>query len=249
MNTSNTSILLVDDEIDSCLNLADIFNDLGYQVDIASSGETALELVRKRRYDIALLDLMMPGMDGATLASEMKKERSGTVTVIITAHPGSPRAVVALAGGAQQLLSKPVDIRKVIGLIEDVADQPLLLVVDDDLDLCTNLWDLLREQGYRVCIANDVATAVGRIKDDDYKVVLLDMKLPDGNGTQVLQQMRHTGHQPQVIVITGGLNETAQRTQQVLDASENAVMYKPINVPLLLKTLLRLTSGTIDEHP
>jgi two-component system response regulator HydG len=243
MSGATTSILLVDDEIDSCHNLADIFGDLGYRVDIATSGESALALVRKHRYDIALLDLMMPGMDGATLAGEIKKVRAGTVTVIVTAHPGSPRAEVALASGAERLIPKPIDIRKVIGLIKAVADQPLVLVVDDDIDLCANLWDLLRDQGYRVCIAHDVVTAVSRIKDDDYKVVLLDMKLPDGDGTQVLQQMPHDGHHPEVIVITGGLQESALRTQQVLEAGGNAVMHKPIDVPLLLTTLLKLTSG------
>lgn len=241
MNTSTTSILLVDDEIDACRNLADIFDDLGYHVDIASSGETALELVRKHRYDIALLDLMMPGMDGATLASEMKKERAGTVTVIVTAHPGSLRAEVALAGGAWRLLPKPVDIRKVIGLLEEVAGQTLVLVVDDDVDLCTNLWDLLRDQGYRVCVAHDVVTAVRRVKDDAFKVVLLDLKLPDGDGMQVLRQIRLDNNQSHVVVITGGLDATPQNLQKVLDAGGNAVMHKPINPPLLLRTLSELT--------
>ena len=101
MSDKVTSILLVDDEMDACRNLADIFEDLGYQVDTAASGEDALALAKRRRYDIAFLDLMMPGMDGATLALELKKEQAGTVTIIVTAHPSSPRAVAAL-GPAQK---------------------------------------------------------------------------------------------------------------------------------------------------
>jgi len=73
MNAVTPSILVVDDEVDACLNLADILSDLGYRVDLAHDGESALALVRQRRYDVALLDLMMPGMDGTTLYGEMKK--------------------------------------------------------------------------------------------------------------------------------------------------------------------------------
>ena len=73
MNRDNPSILIVDDERDACLNLADIFTDLGYRVDIAHDGWSALELLQKRPYDVALLDLKMPGMDGLTLYRRIKK--------------------------------------------------------------------------------------------------------------------------------------------------------------------------------
>src|SRR5262249_18722868 len=64
--TPPSSILVVDDEIDTCRNLSDILTDLGYQVDTALDGFAALELAREKPYDIALLDLKMPGMDGLT---------------------------------------------------------------------------------------------------------------------------------------------------------------------------------------
>jgi two-component system response regulator HydG len=240
MNAAAPSILVVDDEVDTCRNLADIFADLGYLVDTAYDGESALDLVRKQRYDVAVLDLMMPGMDGATLYSEIKKLRSGTVAMIVTAHPGNPRAEDGLGAGVWRLLPKPVDLPRLLGLIEEALEQPLVLVVDDDADHCANLWDLLRERGYRVCMAQDAATAVHHLNDAHYKAILLDMRLPDGDGSQVFRAARVSDAAAQVIVITGCGAEGEQNLQQVLAEGATAVLRKPFDVPGLLAHLQQL---------
>ena len=59
------SILIVDDEVDACENLRDILSDLGYQVAIARNGHEAIEQVARSTFDIALLDLKMPGWMGS----------------------------------------------------------------------------------------------------------------------------------------------------------------------------------------
>lgn len=79
-------ILVVDDEVDICHNVADILSDLGCSVDVAHDGFAALDLVRRKPYDVALLDLKMPGMDGLTLYREIKKLRAGTVAIIVSAY-------------------------------------------------------------------------------------------------------------------------------------------------------------------
>src|SRR5215475_7162873 len=93
-------ILVVDDDADTCRNLADILADLGYRVDIAHDGPSALELVRKNPYDVALLDFKMPGMNGLDLYREVKKLRAGTVAIIVSAYTGSATREAALGAGA-----------------------------------------------------------------------------------------------------------------------------------------------------
>src|SRR5262249_20767357 len=90
-------ILIVDDDTDTCSNLCDILTDLGYQVDTAHDGFTALEMARARHYDVALLDLKMPGMDGLTLYRELRRVRADTVAIIVTAYAGSGVVEEALA--------------------------------------------------------------------------------------------------------------------------------------------------------
>src|SRR4051794_29993890 len=102
MNAAKPSLLVVDDEVDTCRNLSDILTDLGYDVAMAHDGLRALELVRQNHYDVALLDLKMPGMDGLTLYREIKRLRAGTVAIIVTAYASSVTAEEALTAGAWQ---------------------------------------------------------------------------------------------------------------------------------------------------
>ena len=243
MTPKTPSILVVDDEVDTCRNLSDILTDLGYIVDIAHEGLTALAMVRQKPYDVALLDLKMPGMDGLTLYREIKKLRAETVAIVVTAYAGGDTKAEALAAGAWQVLSKPVDFPKLLGLVDEALGQPLVMVIDDDHDLCANLWDLLRERGYRVCIAHDEKEAVERLKGREFKIVLIDMKLPDGDGSTVFRLVRQTNPQARTVVITGHRSEMDQLVKQVMDEGADAVCYKPFDVPRLLTTLQHLSAS------
>lgn len=234
------SILVVDDDVDTCRNLSDILTDLGHQVDIAHNGESALELVKRKSYDLALLDLKMPGMDGLTLYREIKKCRAGTLAIIVTAYAGGTVKEEALATGILQILPKPVDFPKLLQLVDEALNQPLVLVVDDDPDLCENLQDLFKDKGYRVCVAHSEPEAAQRLKDQNYRVVLIDMKLPQGDGKSVFHLVRQSNPQARTIIITGYQSELDQLVQQVLNEGADAVCYKPFDIPKLLAMLHQL---------
>jgi DNA-binding NtrC family response regulator len=240
MRPATPAILVVDDDVDTCRNLSDILTDLGYQVDTAHDGPTALELVRRRPYEVALLDYKMPGMDGLALYREIKKLRAGTVAIVVTAYAGGGTAEEALQAGAWQVVNKPVEFPRLLGLVGEALGQPLVLVVDDDPDLCSTLWDLFRDRGYRVNIAHDEKQAAACLADASFKAVLIDMKLPAGNGTTVFRLVREVNPQARTIVITGYRNEMDEAVQEIMDEGADAVCYKPFDVPRLLTTLDQL---------
>lgn len=236
-----TRILVVDDEPDTCENLKDIFTDFGYQVDVAYNGPAALALISQRHYDIALLDLKMPGMDGLQLYRRIRQVSSGTVAIVVTAYASGNTADLILEAGAWRIMSKPVDFEGLLGAVDEALNQPLVLLVDDDPDLCDSLWDLFREQGYRVCLAHDVAAAKGQLERCNHDVVLIDMKLPQGNGSDVLQLVQAGAPQSRTILITGHRSETEQLVRDAMQRGANAVCYKPFDVPQLLATVRKLS--------
>jgi two-component system, NtrC family, response regulator HydG len=240
------SILVVDDEVDTCRNLSDILTDLGYRVTVAHDGPTALDLARQQSFDVALLDLKMPGMDGLTLFRELKKLGGGTVAIIVTAYASSSTAEEALAAGAFQVLAKPVDLPQLLGRVDTALGQPLVLVVDDDPDLCANLNDLLAERGYRVCQAHDEAEAAERLHDRSFRVVLIDMRLPSGDGSGVFRLVRETNPQARTVVISGYRSEMDQLIQRLMKEGADAVCYKPFDVPRFLAVLQQLTAQKDD---
>ena len=89
MQPHHASILVVDDDVDTCRNLADILGDLAYHVEAAHDGPSALELVRRRHFDVALLDLKMPGMDGLELYRAILEKNKGGLRVASTPGRGT----------------------------------------------------------------------------------------------------------------------------------------------------------------
>ena len=233
---SSARILIVDDEADTCANLFDILTDFGYLVDTAQNGAEALALIESQPfYDVALLDLRMPGMDGLELYRRIKQKSAGTVALVVTAYASSDTAKSAISAGARKVLSKPVDIRELLGLVQVSLLSPLVLIVDDEAELCDNLWEVLHERGYRVHLAHDVSEARQSLASCKFQIVLLDMKLPDGDGGQVFQQVRATNPQARTIVITGHRNELESRVKQAISEGAAGVAYKPFDVPALLE--------------
>lgn len=235
-------ILVVDDEEDICANLRDILTDLGYGVDTATSGSAALELVRQKPYEVALLDLKMPEMDGVTLYRKIKEIRADTVAIVVTAYASDETAEMALDAGAWKIVPKPVEIPRLMSLVEEALDQPLVLIVDDDHDLCQTLWDTLRDRGYRVETAHDLPTARSRLSGREFKVVLLDMKLPDGDGCEVFRTVRELCPSARTVVITGHRSELEEAVAVVLKEGADDVCYKPFDVPTLLNKIQRLSA-------
>ena len=118
---------------------------------------------------------------------------------------------------------------------------PALLVVDDEVDTCRNLSDILTDLGYRVDVAHDQSAAADQLRDTAFRVVLIDMKLPHGNGAEVYRLVREANPQARTVVVTGFRGEMEQRVEQVLRQGADAVCYKPFDVGHLLTTLERLT--------
>jgi DNA-binding response OmpR family regulator len=130
-----------------------------------------------------------------------------------------------------------------MGFVDEALGQPLVMVVDDDQDLCDTLWDLLRERGFRVCVAHSPEEAEAKLRNRDHKVVLIDMKLPGGDGGDVYHLVRETSPNARTVLITGHRGEMEQLVERVVDEGADAVCYKPFDVDRLLSTVQELANG------
>ena len=240
MTSGEPSILLVDDDVDICANLADILIDLGYRVDAAHDGATALGLIEKNRYDVAVLDYRMPGMNGVMLTREIRRVRPDTVSLLVSAYAGAA-GEEAISAGAWQVLAKPVDTPKLLKLVVQALGQPLVLVVDDDEELCSSLWDLLRDRDFRVGLAHNTRDAGDRLSEARFDVVVLDVRLPDGDASNVFREVCSTHPETRTVLITGDGEGAGEIIQDILKQGAEGVYYKPFDLPRFLETLARLT--------
>ncbi len=120
-------ILIADDEEAARRGLAQILTDDGYEVSLAKDGEEALRLVAQESPDVLLTDLRMPVMDGHELLSRVRRSQPDVAVVIMTAHGTIPSAVRALREGAEDYLTKPIDVEDLERLLERVLKKRRLV--------------------------------------------------------------------------------------------------------------------------
>lgn len=111
-------ILLVDDEEIVHKTIAPYLRDSGHYVDNASEGSAALELIKTNEYDMALIDIRMPGIDGISLLPKIEEIRPELSTVIITAHGSMDLVIQALRLGAADFLTKPIKLVELDAVLE-----------------------------------------------------------------------------------------------------------------------------------
>lgn len=110
-----------------------------------------------------------------------------------------------------------------------------ILVVDDDEDIQETLKSLLTRKGYAVDVARDGATAIKMSESTPYNVVLLDMVLPDMEGTQLLVKLKPTTPKTRKIMITG--HASLDNAVRALNMGADAYLIKPVSPPDLIKTI------------
>jgi len=116
-------VLIVDDEEIVCLSYLRSLTGAHCNVEVAWNGVEALLAMERRRFDLVLLDLSMPGMDGMTVLKTIKQKWPETQVVVITGYPNIETAKEAVRLGAYGYLAKPVGPDEVINAANDAVMQ------------------------------------------------------------------------------------------------------------------------------
>ncbi len=116
-------ILIVDDELSVRKSLEEWFLEDGFAVETAEDGNAALEKMHAGPYDIIIVDLKMPGMDGITLQKRVREIDPNAAIVILTAYASVETAVEALKLGAFDYVTKPVDPDELSNLVRNALRQ------------------------------------------------------------------------------------------------------------------------------
>lgn len=116
-------LLIIDDEEAVRFFIAAGLTRAGWSVAEADSGETGLAQLAEARYDVVLLDLRMPGLDGVTTMQHIKTRWPETMIVIMTAYASLESAIEAVRQGAYDYLRKPCDVKEILAVAEGALQQ------------------------------------------------------------------------------------------------------------------------------
>jgi len=113
-----TRVLIVDDEKEFVELVSERLTMRDYDVTTAFSGEEALETVKEYNFDIVVLDVLMPGIDGIETLREIKRIKPLTEVILLTGHAAVDTAIEGMRLGAYDYLTKPCEISDLVGKLD-----------------------------------------------------------------------------------------------------------------------------------
>ncbi|MBL7212468.1 MAG: response regulator [Desulfobacteraceae bacterium] len=241
--TGNTNILIVDDNESLCRTMSFVLERKGYTVETATDGQEAVDRVKEMAFDIIFMDIKMPVMNGVDAYKEIKEIRPDTVVMMMTAYAVEDLIEEALKEGAHGVVYKPVDMEKVLALIQEAlgnGEGGLILVVDDEPGICISLKNILTKKGYEVGTAGSGEDAIKMASEKGYEIILIDMKLPTINGLETYLAIKEVLPQAVAVMMTAHRQEMAELVEEALNNSAYTCIYKPFDMDRMLEMIAEI---------
>ena len=242
--TNSRSILVVDDE-PSLLDMISLFLiENGFAVSKAKDGGEGRELLRKNRYDVILLDIQMPSVNGFELLTWLRKEGIKTPVILMSSRATYATLESSIKFGAVTLIDKPINLER---LLEDVksalSNKPIvkrnrrLLIADDHGYTRESLSIFLQEAGYFVTAVVDGNEAIDAAKSTSqpFDIAIIDIMMPKMHGEQVVAELKKISPRTLPILITG--EATSDEIREGYKEGAFSLIRKPIDFGLLLNAL------------
>jgi signal transduction histidine kinase len=233
-------LLVVDDEESLRITTAAIFENEGYVVDTASSGDEAIDLMSKEDYDLVLTDLHMEGGDGLSVLNQIRRHAPLTISVVLTGFASVESAIAALQEGAYDYLVKPCDIESMKHTIRRGVEHRRLMLAEQKARADLQQLNLDLEQ---------------RIDERTAELKQLNVELADANRAKdvFLATLSHELRTPLTPVVgwikllrSGTLDEKS--VAQALDAIERNAWLQSRLIDDLLDTS-RIATGKLHFEP
>ncbi len=247
MQSDKHRILIIDDDSINRTLMATCLEELGFTVHEAEDGMIGLEILQEMEFDLVLLDLLMPVMDGFEVLARMKSEkRLRHLPVIVTSGEMDQESIVrCIQMGAVDYMTKPCDpvllhirVRNVF-CSEGAAPAPnrnqagTMLVVDDDTLYRTLLTTSLEEKGYIVAEAENGKQAWEMIQAGSYDLVFLDLLMPEMDGFEVLERIKSDGGTDHIPVIVVSGENDMESLVRCIEAGAADFLCKPFDPAVL----------------
>jgi two-component system, NtrC family, response regulator HydG len=230
-------VLVADDDRRMAKTICDILTIKGYLAIEANSGEEALEKVKSDTPDCVLMDIRMSGLTGIETLKIIREMVPDLPIILMSGYATEEQKLEAKQNGAYTVLNKPIDIQAVLAFLSVLKKERCILIVDDDSEFCRTLKDILESRGYRVETEMNPERVLNDI-DKEYKlVVLLDLKLGDKDGVDILKNIRTKYPSKPVILATGYGKEMTDSIEKGFRIGAYACLYKPFEIDVLIKQI------------
>jgi DNA-binding NtrC family response regulator len=229
------TVLIIDDNVEMATNLQEILEDEGVRVDVAQDGHEALNKLDEHGFDLVITDIRMPGMSGIDVLKAVHERWPRLPVIVMTAYSADAIMEEAYTEGALDVLAKPVNIDHVIGLVERISEPnaPVLLIEDDRnlrVGLAEALLDIAKVVPHTAPTVAEARRLSGEI---EFRVAIIDVRLPDGDGVALGHELKQAHPALEIVYITGYAAQHGD-LREVLQSPQMHLLEKPFQPGRLL---------------
>jgi CheY-like chemotaxis protein len=234
----NCRVLVVDDDRDHADSIADVLALHGYAVEVAHSGEEAVERFQAADFDVTLMDVRLPGMNGVETFCHFRRVKPGAPVLMMTGFSVEQLLAQAVEGGAAGVLHKPFAAHDLIRAIERVKPRGLVLVADDDANFAASAAKVLARHGYAVEVAETGQEALEKVQAAAVDCLVLDLQLPVLSGIETYLTLRRSGHAVPTVLVTGYACEERDALERT---RMDRLLIKPFDPAMLVEAVRQAT--------
>jgi CheY-like chemotaxis protein len=224
------NILVVDDNKDLLNTFALILKRKGFIVDTAEDGFNAVEKFKKNHFDLVLMDVVMPNMDGMDALHKMREIDTRAKVILLTAYCEEDQLKKAVSQGAYRTLYKPVNIAKLMALIGEATEDSNILIVDDDSDFRHSMARLLEAQGYKVSSTDNGLEALKLSSQQKYNIAFVDIKMSVMDGLTTSVKLKENNPDILIVLMTGYRDEVKHLVDEAAEKGVTKCLYKPFGI-------------------
>jgi DNA-binding response OmpR family regulator len=247
--TTKKRILVVDDEVDFVKMLQARLRIEGYEVLTAEDGIKGIQVARKEKPDLIILDIMMPGLDGHSVCDMLKKSAlTWSIPVIyLTAKTGQADELMAMEKGAKYYLTKPYNPAILMEMIKSALIEngsagekgDRVLVIDRDMTFADDCEAKLRQAGYDIILAPTAAEGLLAARHHHPDIILLDFQTSHDDAHASIQTISHDDQLKNIPLFVLAPQAIKERVDS-RTADPDKFIVKPVNYVLLLEALQRI---------
>jgi two-component system, NtrC family, response regulator HydG len=240
MMTNALRILVVDDDVDNAHSLGELFEMEGHVPMVVHSGEAAIQAYKNEPFDIAFMDVMMPGLNGVESFMQIRRMRPAAKVFMMTGYSVEELLQQAMSEGAMGVLSKPMDVRSLLSMVGEVGQDGLVVAPGFGDDYAQRLQALISASGINCNLVQN--TTMPYPTPAQNNLTILDLQRPLIDTMGYYTSLRKAGHLPTTIIVTPPSGGLIEGREALRDLTVTGILNKPFDPLDLLSRLESLAA-------
>lgn len=240
------SVLIVDDHPGMCSTLKDILESEEHKVVTASSGKAAISICKNQRFDVILMDIRMPDLNGVETYLRIKNYTEGTRVFMMSAYSVDKLKEEALNEGAIAFLQKPLDIEKTLKLIQQSENPPVLIVMENQQER-ERIATQLSGRNYRAYSAGTAEEAVSLANQIRFNLIIIETSLTGKSGLALFVELKKILPSSATIMLSETDKISLGQAKEAVRLNAYTYLENPLDMDKLLTTLEELKRKQISD--